>query len=436
MGRNKLKVVFVTSGLSELRGGPILLFNYATALNRYIEDVESEIVTFENKNAQTFNLSILKKQNDAPKISVHYVDIHKTMENKLSRSVLYTKTVLQDLSCVGRRALCTLHMRRGSGKYLPAIKHILPVASKIFDSFDVVYAGAWSSIYAIAYIMHKKRIENAKICALHALYHPSLHEHLLSKLLELFGCKYVIPKYDFVSCSTPFEANYLERFSQNVYFLPETVDDEYIKRQVSSDVNVDMATHPFTGIFIGAKSWWKGYYHTLIAFNLLAKEVGYDKIKLIIVGRDVLMDAPADIVGLAKKSYLELSSNNCIESYDFVSESTKIKAIAESDIVMIPSLAETISLVTIEGWFLGKPSVIANIPTAKSIVKYNGNGAFIVRFGDIKELTEVLCSLYRNKPLLEKTGKKGKLIAQSLFSMRNVAYRIDGMFKKALERSI
>jgi len=431
MNGNKLKVAFLTSNLSELRGGPILLFNYAKALNRYINNIEAEVIDFEKKDTKESNLAIIKKQKDAPKINIQYLDGNTTIENKFLRSIRYIKSCLQDLRYM--HGLCdslyTLHWRRGSGKYQPALEYFLHIISRVLKSFDVIYAGAWSSMYTLAYGLYKEKTKNNQISALHAIYHPSSHKHFLSKVFEMLGFRYIIPRYDFVSCSTPFEVNYLGRFgNKNVYFLPETVDDEYIKRVARACPQNN--GRPFTGIFIGAKSFWKGYYHVIISFNLLAKKVGYNNVKLIEVGRDVPLDTPINLINEAKKAYLELKSNGCIESHKFVSESTKIKKISESDVIIIPSLAETISLVTIEGWFLSKPSIIADIPTARSIVKYNGNGAFFVKFGSVDEITKILLSMYKDRSLLDKVGKRGYLIAQNLFSMQNVAFRLNWILRK------
>ena len=235
---------------------------------------------------------------------------------------------------------------------------------------------------------------------------------------------------DAVTTSTPWEEKlFKEQGLSEVYYVGEGVDVERIEEETAkmqSEENV------FTIIFIGAKDYGKGYYHTLLAVNELAKKVGYNKIRMIVIGRGNMIGAPSSLRDEVAEAYASLRKHESVEDYVFLSEREKLRHLKRAHVVLLPSKAETIPLVTLEGWALKKPSILGDIPTVRSFLEQDGGGAVLVDFADVQGIAQNLESFYANRDLLNAIGSRGHAILLKIGTLKYVSNRLASVYERIL----
>lgn len=102
----------------------------------------------------------------------------------------------------------------------------------------------------------------------------------------------------------------------------------------------------------------------------------------------------------------------------FVDETDKFDAIAGAEAVIIPSRYESLSIIALEAWGLGKPVV----STAFSPVLYGmgrrSNGGLY--YHDTKEFVEILHFLIENKELARTIGRQGRAFVARTYNWQSV----------------
>ncbi len=116
--------------------------------------------------------------------------------------------------------------------------------------------------------------------------------------------------------------------------------------------------------------------------------------------------------------YLSLVKDNAIIDVGVADEQTKLAAIACSNVVTLPSRAETYPIVFVESWFMGKPVIGAKIGSVASVVRENIDG-FLVEFGDTEDLMKKILQLYKDRELATNMGTNAKERAVQEFQLRN-----------------
>ena len=134
-------------------------------------------------------------------------------------------------------------------------------------------------------------------------------------------------------------------------------------------------------------SFEKGIETTLNAFKLVKKEAPYAK--LIIAGY------------LDEKYKCMFKKIGGVELMNSIDEEEKNKFFFNSDIFVLPSIAESLGIVTLEAHAHGVPTINAFCSGSMQIVKNRVNG-FLVPFQDYLLIYEYIMSIYKDRALLEK----------------------------------
>lgn len=369
-----MKVAFLTSRLSEVRGGGVLLCNYVKSLSRYTS-VDATVYSVERPGTDYSKLKHVFDGEIMAKIKFLELPQEEEMENKLFRGVKFLKNILLDVGEVGISNIMHLALlRQGKNKYQPKLSLFKDLFLEHFRNYDIVHMGAWHGFYTFVASKLKGMLDSRTV--VHSIYYDAS--------LGIIGwntCREILSKMDAVTTSTLWEEKiFRDGGLLNVYFIGECVDIDYIEREASQASE----ERTFTVIFVGAKDYGKGYHHALLAVNEFAKKVGYNNVRMICIGRGGLSGAPHGLQKCAFEAYSMLRQHGCIEDYTIVSECEKLRHIKRAHVVLLPSKAETIPLVTLESWALKNPSILCDIPTVKSVIGMDGNGVVLVNYGDIK----------------------------------------------------
>ncbi len=104
----------------------------------------------------------------------------------------------------------------------------------------------------------------------------------------------------------------------------------------------------------------------------------------------------------------------------------------ESDIFVLCTKHETLSISIIEAGFFGIPSVVSNVGGIPEII-IDGENGYLVEPSNIESFTKKLESLIENKDLRERMGKNAKRIISEKFSEEKITSQIDELYKGVLK---
>lgn len=169
------------------------------------------------------------------------------------------------------------------------------------------------------------------------------------------------------------------------------------------------------------------------------QKVSNQKVQFIFVGElnvkikgiDILMDAFKEaareslnisltIVGTGPdkqycKTYLEKNPElqTRVTLQGTLTNKQAMEAIAESDVLLLPSRTEGIPRVIIEAFLFGKPVIASRVGGIPDVVKDNENG-ILIEAGDSKELTRALLRIANSAELRDTLGVHAKAYARTL----------------------
>lgn len=112
-----------------------------------------------------------------------------------------------------------------------------------------------------------------------------------------------------------------------------------------------------------------------------------------------------------------------------VDDQTKADLLGDCDVFASPSQAESFGFTTIEAWSLGKPVVVGDAPSQRSIVADGVNG-FIVPHGDSERLIQALGRL-RDPALRAEIGRAGGELVSQRYDRRQVDATYAELFRSA-----
>jgi glycosyltransferase involved in cell wall biosynthesis len=117
---------------------------------------------------------------------------------------------------------------------------------------------------------------------------------------------------------------------------------------------------------------------------------------------------------LMGKSLLDIPEHPRIKYLGFMDNQDKFNALKGSDFLIIPSQFESLSMVALEAWAIGKP-VVANGRTAvlKGQCQRSNAGLWYTNYDEFKE---VLLLIYQDSSLRKELGKNGQIFFQKNYS--------------------
>ncbi len=423
-----MKVAYVSALLSELRGGPYLMFNLANT----VSSTDMGSISFYSLETGVFNSAkVINLLTPEKQLRVRFVDAH-LGPDRYPLSEL--QTIIQDAFTYGKITLSQVYFRMTSARLriLPS-KVLVNLFSYLSKNYDVVHVGALETPFSSSIkFARNKKAKSKFVC--HLIYH-SVPYYLPQKLASVRQ-KFLLEganSYDAVTCSTPFEANMLRSLGvKNVHFVGEGINMDYIEQHrvlfeekssaFKSRKNI-AKSKTFIVLFIGFRSKLKGYYDALVAFNNMLGS-GENNLLFIAIGRSDKSDESKVIDSIEN----DLQQSGHFISYDYVTEEDKYVLIATSDVVVIPSLYETISLVMLEAWAFKKPVVVADIPTVVSVT--GRDSALITKFGDRKQIEQALLSLLNNPNYGRELGANGYNRVCSTYNLNAIAKKLATIYSE------
>jgi len=104
------------------------------------------------------------------------------------------------------------------------------------------------------------------------------------------------------------------------------------------------------------------------------------------------------------------------------------------DIFVLPSLNEGMGRVLVEAMAAGKPIVASNVGGIPDLVK-DGHNGFLVKPGDVGDLSFAIRKLLDDKKMREEMGKKGRAMAKD-YSVEKMVDKIDALYTALYQRKI
>lgn len=114
-----------------------------------------------------------------------------------------------------------------------------------------------------------------------------------------------------------------------------------------------------------------------------------------------------------------------------VDNQTKADLLGDCDVFASPSQIESFGITTIEAWSLGKPVVVGDAPSQRSVVDHRTTG-LIVPHGDQERLVDALVQL-ADPALRESIGRAGRDVARERYDRRKIDSLYADVFRSAVE---
>jgi glycosyltransferase involved in cell wall biosynthesis len=142
-------------------------------------------------------------------------------------------------------------------------------------------------------------------------------------------------------------------------------------------------------LYLGRIDQNKGCPHLFDHFLRFKKDTGSD-VKLVLIGNTVL----------------KIPSHPDVRFLGFLSEEDKFDALSGAELLVMPSFYESLSMVTLEAWALGRP-VLANArcEVLKGQCLRSNGGLFYENYGEFREALKLILSDPRLRAVLGENGK-------------------------------
>ncbi len=122
-----------------------------------------------------------------------------------------------------------------------------------------------------------------------------------------------------------------------------------------------------------------------------------------------------------------LSRDPRIVSLDNFPEEEKADLLTSSDLLVLPSQAESFGVVFLEAWAKEKPVIGARIPAVEDMID-DGEDGFLVPYGDPAGLADAINKLLKNPELRKRMGEKGRLKIINRFEINQITDRLEALF--------
>ena len=174
--------------------------------------------------------------------------------------------------------------------------------------------------------------------------------------------------------------------------------------------------------FIGNFNERKGIDILIRAFNEVKKSISDST--LFIAGSG---EEESNLKNLVKK--LDLESD--IKFLGFVKGDKKFSLIKSANILVLPSVWESLPIAVLEGMACGKPIIASNVGGIPYLVDEGVNG-FLVRPGEVKELSDKIIKVLKNKKLQKSMGKASLKMSED-FEWSKIAEKTFKVYKEIAE---
>ncbi len=123
-------------------------------------------------------------------------------------------------------------------------------------------------------------------------------------------------------------------------------------------------------------------------------------------------DGPIKLV-LAGKSHIDLPAHPDIVPIGFISEADKFNALLAAEVVLMPSKYESLSMIVLEAWLMGKPVLVNGRCTVLRYQCQQSNGGLY--YNNATEFSSALQKLLESPHLRQQLGQQGRHFTQSRY---------------------
>jgi glycosyltransferase involved in cell wall biosynthesis len=109
----------------------------------------------------------------------------------------------------------------------------------------------------------------------------------------------------------------------------------------------------------------------------------------------------------------------------------KIAALRESDVFILPSYTEAVSMATLEAMHFGLPVIVTKNSGLSSIIERDSAGLVVEK--SINQVAEAVLEILRNSELAEKMGERGRELVNNEFSGAKVAEKFLKEYNEAIK---
>ncbi|WP_029503185.1 glycosyltransferase [Lachnoclostridium phytofermentans] len=99
------------------------------------------------------------------------------------------------------------------------------------------------------------------------------------------------------------------------------------------------------------------------------------------------------------------------------------------DVIINPSLDDPMPITATEGMMLNKVVIVSDNTGTASYIK-NGNNGYVIKTGDVEDLTDVIIKIHNKKNELSKIGEEARKIYENHFSMHVFSNTIKDIFTR------
>jgi len=205
------------------------------------------------------------------------------------------------------------------------------------------------------------------------------------------SCEKLYNMADIIVVLSSYEEEYLKSINYGGHIVKI---EPYIK---GKNLSEKMMGDKIRLLTMGYHNFEKGFETTLEAYKLLKRRKR--KVHL-------------TVIGYVDSKYSDLvTADESITHYEFVDEDLKRKIMSESDIFILPSIAESFGIASVEANSCGLPVIGAYCSGSSSVIK-NGVNGFLISFGDYQSGVLFIEQLADNKSLYKTMSRASLKIAE------------------------
>ena len=180
------------------------------------------------------------------------------------------------------------------------------------------------------------------------------------------------------------------------------------------------------GLVVGTIGWLlpiKGPLYLLKAMEIIRQT--HPGMQLVYVGKGDLEE------GLKKEAY-RIGVSDKVAFLGWRDDIPEIMQVL--DIFVLPSLNEGMGRVLVEAMAAGKPIVASKVGGIPDLVK-DGHNGFLVKPGDVSDLSFAIKKLLDDKKMREEMGKKGRAMAKD-YSVEKMVDKIDALYTSLYQEKV
>ncbi|HYG37768.1 MAG TPA: glycosyltransferase family 4 protein [Cytophagales bacterium] len=332
-----------------------------------------------------------------------------------------------------------------------SIEPLLEKLSALKVKFHLVAVGVYPSLKPLMDI--RKLIKNGKFDLVHTnLIHADLFI-VLTKILFLQKLKIVSGKHGFDENYTKQYGFTIKKGFKNFYVIIAKFCERFIDRSYCISKGI---LNVFEGLGISKKAKIDLIYYGFDFNHQIFPSFSLRKTskQLLIVGRlvpykghEFAIRAMTSVISKHKEANLTIVGGGAYEMYlkklvkelnleKYVSfeghQSNVIEYIYNSDILIVPSIAEGFGIVFLEAFSQKKPVVAFDVPAANEIIEPDLSGILVKPY-EVEALANSLVSLLESPEKMKAYGERGFSMLASYYNLSRMVNETVAFYGKAIE---